>query len=185
MADDLAGGGTAAWPPTPLDLELFKFNLARLKEEEPERFQEIVRELRHLRRHVASDLVDLHLDLYWEAAALTAHQVDTPERAWESAGNLFHVIEERHGPALAREIFSWFGGATKHDRKALFDQRLRAYHEYLCSRLGRPVPKRKFAEHLAKRSAKVGWYYGFGRPGDTTTADAIRDRLYQVLGRDE
>jgi uncharacterized protein with beta-barrel porin domain len=116
-------------------------------------------------------------------AELTAHQVDTLEQAWVSAANLFFVIEEKHGTAFARDIFSWFGGESKPDRKALFDKRLREYYEDLSARLGRPIDKRKFAEHLSKKSARDGWFYGFGRPGDHATADAVRSRLNEALKR--
>jgi hypothetical protein len=116
----------------------------------------------------------------WERAVLTQ------EDAQVMALVLFEAIERVHGHGFARKIFNWLGGATKADSKAFFDMRLRMYYEYLCSQLGEQmVSKRGFAEFLAAHSAERGWYYGFGRPGDITTADTIRNRLYEVLGQDE
>jgi hypothetical protein len=173
------------------DWEQLKVELARLEREEPERHREITAELRQIRR----EFEVLHSEQYWLNAALTAPQLDTLEQARSSVANLFFLIEMKHGATVARSIFHEFGGAEKQDRKALFDQRLRVYYEHLNAltarypderqTVGAGISIRRFAGFLARNSAKAGWWFGFGRPGDTTSAEAIRKRLNLLFWRDK
>jgi hypothetical protein len=170
----------AAWP-SPADWEQYKLNLARLKDEEPERYREALANLRKFSR----ELEELESEQFFLWAALSAHEVDTLEQARTSAENLFSLIEIKHGPEAARRIFSELGGAEKRDRNALHDRRLRGYYESLNSLAGGRLSMRRFAEFLSRNSTKAGWWFGLGRRGDATTTDAIRKRLEAMLKSDE